>query len=155
MNADPADAPGSSPSPAATTTILVLDDDAMLVELIRIYLEGAGFAVLAAHDLDSAIDLASRHAVDLVLSDVQLPGVSPHKIAALFAALGPPQRILYMSGRSWATLPSPHLLAPGADLVEKPFTESGLVKKVRAALAAAAGVGAAPLSPLPSSPGGA
>jgi DNA-binding response OmpR family regulator len=118
-------------------TILVLEDDPVLAELIRIYLEEAGYAVLAAHDMDRAIDLAGRHGgpVGLVLSDVFLPGANPATVAALFAALPARPRFLYMSGRSLATIPERHLLVPGADLIEKPFSERELVEKVRAVLA--------------------
>jgi DNA-binding response OmpR family regulator len=114
------------------STILVLEDDPMLVELIRIYLEGAGFAVLAANDMDRGIELAGLHGapIHLVLSDVFLPGANPSKIAALFAALPAHPRILYMSGRSLTTIPR-GLLVPGAALLEKPFSEQDLVGKVR------------------------
>jgi DNA-binding response OmpR family regulator len=135
MTAEATDGPAAPP----TATILVLEDDPMLGELIRIYLEGAGYAVLTAHDLDAGTALAEGQPVDLVLSDVFLPGASPPKLAALLAACASTPRLLYMSGRSRATISPLDLLAPAADLVEKPFTERVLIEKVRTALTAAGG----------------
>ncbi len=121
-------------------TILILEDDPMLAELIGIYLEGAGYTVLAADGMDRAVELAGGHGgpIHLVLSDVFLPGANPSTVAALFAALPERPRFLYMSGRSLATIPARFLLVPGAGLVEKPFSESELIARVRAVLAGAA-----------------
>jgi DNA-binding response OmpR family regulator len=132
-----------NPSPS---TILVLEDDPVLVELIRIYLEDAGYTVLAAGDLDRGIELAGRHgsSIHLVLSDVFLPGAVAPKVAALFAALPVAPRFLYMSGRSRATIPPRNLLVQGADLLEKPFSEAQLIAKVRLALAGARAVPPSP-----------
>src|ERR1700722_18546702 len=122
------------------STILVLEDDRALAELVCIYLEGAGYQVLTAHNVDHGIRLATAHpeCVEMLLTDVSVPGATATKVSALFAALGRPTRCLYMSGRPRAMIPAQDLLIPGADLLEKPFSEIQLVEKVRQTLATAA-----------------
>ena len=56
-------------------TILVVDDEARIVKLVRDYLERAGFHVLAARDGEMALSLARREQPDLIILDLMLPGV--------------------------------------------------------------------------------
>ncbi len=55
-------------------TILVVDDERHIVDLVRLYLEKDGFAVLTAGDGDEALALHARHDPDLVILDLMLPG---------------------------------------------------------------------------------
>ena len=57
------------------TTILIVDDEANLVELVESYLEQEGFAVLVAADGLRALDLARTHHPDVVVLDIMLPGL--------------------------------------------------------------------------------
>jgi CheY-like chemotaxis protein len=80
---------------------LVIDDDPMSRELLPLLLEGEGFTVDAAGSGESALDLISRgnSAPDLVLADVQLPGISGARLARkLRSACGPATLLLPMSG---------------------------------------------------------
>ena len=56
-------------------TILVVDDERNIVELVRLYLEKEGFAVVSARDGQSALELVERHDPDLVVLDLMLPGM--------------------------------------------------------------------------------
>jgi CheY-like chemotaxis protein len=88
-------------SPPIPKRALVIDDDPMSRELLAILLEGEGYAVESADSGESALDLLSRSdpAPDLVLADVQLPGIGGAPLARkLRRACGPVTRLLAMSG---------------------------------------------------------
>ena len=63
-------------------TILVVDDERHIVDLIRLYLERDGFAVLSAGNGDEALALEARHDPDLVILDLMLPGVTASRSVA-------------------------------------------------------------------------
>jgi len=124
----------------ALETVLVLEDDPALRELVRILLEGGGYTVLLAETVEKARSLAERHrgALHLLLTDVQLAGASGPEAAARLRAGRPEARVLYMSGHTGDLLDRRGLLPTGAPLLPKPFTEAALLSKVRAVLDAAA-----------------
>lgn len=83
------------------TRTLIIDDDEMSRELLAILLAGEGYAVVAAESGEAALDLLhqSKSAPDLMLTDIQLPGISGADLASeLRAACGPATLLLAMSG---------------------------------------------------------
>jgi PleD family two-component response regulator len=60
---------------AGMKTILIVDDERNIVELLRLYLEKEGFAVVSARDGQTALELVERHDPDLVVLDLMLPGM--------------------------------------------------------------------------------
>jgi CheY-like chemotaxis protein len=104
----------------------------MIVEV----LEEQGYRVLSAADGASALALATEHAgqLDLVLTDVVLPGMNGREIVERLSALRPGIRAVYMSGYSDGTISDRGLLSDERSLVEKPFTASALAQAVRKAL---------------------
>jgi CheY-like chemotaxis protein len=112
--------------------VLVIDDDPMSRELLALLLEGEGFMVDAADSGESALDLISRgnSAPDLVLADVQLPGISGAQLAReLRSACGPSALLLAMSGSE----PSAKTIAKFDGFLLKPFR----MEQVAAAILAA------------------
>ena len=88
----------SQPSPIR---VLVVDDDAMSLELLTVLLEGEGYAVQSAESGESALALLrqSASAPDLVLADVQMPGTTGAQLAReLRRVCGPATHLLAMSG---------------------------------------------------------
>ena len=103
---DPPDAVASMPSvarPVGNETILLVEDEAPLRRLIREVLTSSGYAVLEACDGDEALRTIARRAqdddpIDLVLSDVVMPGMSGRQLATRVRGKWPAARVLLMSG---------------------------------------------------------
>jgi signal transduction histidine kinase/CheY-like chemotaxis protein len=117
-------------------TVLLIEDDPALRRLTSIQLERAGYSVLEAAGPEEAIALAGEQAapIHLVLTDVVMPGMSGPQVAARLAVLRPEARLLYMSGYVGDVIGHRGVVPPGAALIEKPFTVTGLLRKVREAL---------------------
>lgn len=125
----PRDAGGSE-------TLLLVEDAAPLRELAQELLEAAGYGVLAAEDAKSAIRTAEDYKgyIDLLLTDVVMPGLSGAKLASQMRIAHPETKILFMSGYTDDTISHYGVLDPGAVLLEKPFTRTSLLNKVREVL---------------------
>ena len=123
--------------PGGSDTVLVLEDEPALRELVRTLLERAGYTVLIADGTAAALDLAERHrgAIHLLLTDVVMPSLSGPEAAARLLVLRPEARVLYMSGHAGDLIGRRGLLPAGAALLVKPFTESSLLRMVREVLA--------------------
>jgi PAS domain S-box-containing protein len=117
-------------------TIMVVEDDPGVRELVRLMLESNGYRVLAVEDAAEAtrvcVDGASR--VDLLLTDVVMPGVNGRALAERLGALAPQMRVLFMSGYSDEAVHRHGQITATAAFLEKPFTERALALKVREVL---------------------
>jgi CheY-like chemotaxis protein len=143
----PACAPGRALSvdaldPAAergSETIMVVEDDVGVRELVRLMLEANGYDVLTVEDADEATRVCELEGsrVDLLLTDVVMPEVSGNELAERLGALAPDMRILFMSGYSDEAVVRHGELSEAAAFLEKPFTERALASKVREVLDAA------------------
>jgi PAS domain S-box-containing protein len=111
-------------------TILVVEDHVAVLALTRRVLEGAGYEVLAATSLDEGTELIGRHSVDLVLTDLVMPGGMGEQIAGTADVRGLEPPIIYMSGYTETMAASDGLLATGAAFLEKPFTPDALLAAV-------------------------
>lgn len=115
------------------TVLLVEDEDAVRSACRRI-LERAGFNVLEACNGAEALAGAPER-VDLLLTDVIMPGgLSGRELADSLQELRPGLRVLYMSGYNADAIATRGILEPGIAVVEKPFTSSDLITKVREVL---------------------
>ena len=116
-----------------TETVLLVEDDANVRRLIRVTLERFGYTVLEADDATSALDLAEAHKgrIDLLLSDVIMPGMSGRSLAEALRNRGHLDRVLFMSGYSAETLHAPGDRPGTAPLLHKPFTPKELAARVR------------------------
>jgi signal transduction histidine kinase/ActR/RegA family two-component response regulator len=125
--------------PAPGGSVLVIDDEPYLREMIQAILERAGFTVAGASDSDEAEALLARGPgeVDLVITDVMLPGETGHDLAARLSALKPGLRVLYISGHSRESLADRGIEVPADAFLEKPFTPARLAAAAKALLEAA------------------
>jgi PAS domain S-box-containing protein len=140
---EPADAPAAKKTLAAdragTETILLVEDEPQLRELTRMALAARGYSVVEAVNPDEAERLAEKYGakIHLLLTDVIMPGISGRELAKRLSARQPAMRILYMSGYTYNVIAQGGTLERGVAFLQKPFTPSGLVEKVREVLDAA------------------
>jgi len=122
-----------SPIGGRGETVLVVEDEAALRDVAGRILSGAGYHVLAAECGASALELVARHegAIDLLVSDVVMPGMLGKELAERLTGVRPDTRVLYMSGYAQPVLHSQGTLDPGIELLEKPFTAGDLLAAVR------------------------
>jgi len=122
-----------SPIGGRGETLLVVEDEAALREVAGRILSGAGYHVLAAECGATALELAARHegVIDLLVSDVVMPGMLGKELADRLTGVRPDTRVLYMSGYAQPVLHSQGTLDPGVSLLEKPFTAGDLLAAVR------------------------
>jgi PAS domain S-box-containing protein len=116
-------------------TVLVVEDDASVRELVCAMLQANGYRVLSVEDPRQALSACLEHGgVDLLLTDVIMPEMNGAELAEKLAEVAPSLRILFMSGYSDEAVTRHGVLRPDAAFVEKPFTERVLARKVREVL---------------------
>jgi two-component system, cell cycle sensor histidine kinase and response regulator CckA len=109
--------------------VLVVDDQDVVRDVIRLTLEGAGYTVLeAASPLEAIALVRSGPPIDLLVTDVVMPEMDAFELAGRITSEVPGVRILYTSGYTDAAAEGP--------FIQKPFTPAQLVEKVSAVLAA-------------------
>ncbi len=137
--------PTSTPDPAIPTApILVVDDDAKIVRLVRTYLERDGFSVVTASDGPAALDAIETHAPALVVLDLMLPELDGRAVIRAVRRDEEAGRtpILVLSARS-STIDRIAGLEDGADdYLPKPFSPAELVLRVKSILRRSATVAA-------------
>jgi len=134
---------GTSESRPATVrlprsaTVLVIDDEEDVREVVRAILERRGMTVLTAEDGRRGVELFREHAerVDAVLLDINMPGLSGEAVLRELRAIRPGVRVILSTGYSAQETALQFGDAPLAGVVHKPYTASMLVEKIGAALA--------------------
>jgi PAS domain S-box-containing protein len=121
-------------SSGGAETILVTEDESTLRELVRVVLGRLGYRVLLAADAASALEIARSERIDLLVTDVVLPGRSGLELAEAMRADAAGLRVLYMSGYTAAALEDQGRFRGDVELLEKPFTPETLGVAVRRAL---------------------
>jgi two-component system, cell cycle sensor histidine kinase and response regulator CckA len=119
-----------------TETVLLVEDEAALRDLTSSVLQGCGYTVLEAKNGGEALDVSQHHegAIDLLLTDVVMPGISGRVLADQLLQLRPQIKIVYMSGYTGQTVGAHGILDPGSMFLQKPFTREALAHKLREAL---------------------
>jgi signal transduction histidine kinase/CheY-like chemotaxis protein len=129
---DPSDRQQAPKPPTGSGTVMIVEDDANVHRLAQHILSKAGYLVLTTRNVQDAIDQARRHAgpIDLVLSDVVMPGMKGPEVFARIAESHPEARVLYMSGYTDDVIARHGIFQEGIDYLLKPFSVEGLLKKV-------------------------
>jgi len=124
-------------------TILVVEDEAAVRGIAVAALASRGYTVLEAGSSADGLALAERRPerIDLLLTDVIMPGVGGHEMAERMVACRPGLKVLFMSG--YDAIASHGVLEPDFHLLKKPFTPSSLAREVRRVLDGA-GAGGSP-----------
>ncbi len=124
------------PRHSGQETILVVEDEPMVRQLARRSLEELGYGVLEADSATAALALIERAipAVDLVLTDVIMPGLSARVMGEVVHRSNPSLPVLYMSGYPGEDVVRRGLLSPDAPFLQKPFSLEDLSLRVRSLL---------------------
>jgi two-component system, cell cycle sensor histidine kinase and response regulator CckA len=135
----PVTQPVTHASPGAiggSETVLLLEDEAPVRELVGRVLERYGYRVIAAATPNDAIALSAQEGgpIQLLISDVVLPQMGGIALAAQLRGTRPEMRILFMSGYTDSAIVHSGVLSQETPFLQKPFTPEALARKVREAL---------------------
>ena len=124
------------PQPAEET-ILVVEDNAAVRSVLCRVLKDAGYVVLAACDAEQASEICDSHQgmIQLLMSDVVMPGVNGPELAVELLRRRPNMKVLFMSGYSGTAITRHAVLREGRAFLPKPFSPASERRAVRAALA--------------------
>jgi two-component system, cell cycle sensor histidine kinase and response regulator CckA len=128
----------AQPEPEKSTTILLVEDEAGIRALVRKILAREHYHVLDAGSAEDALSVATawEGTIDLLLTDVILPGIGGRELAEGMRESLPGLKVLYVSGFTDDEAVRAGEFPPGSKFLQKPFTLSALVGKVREALGA-------------------
>jgi len=117
-------------------TILLVEDETSLRKLTRATLSTMGYTVLEACEGAQALEIAEKAAapIDLLLTDVVMPGMSGGELAKILGSERPQMHVLFMSGYTDGAIEVRGDLRPGLVVLRKPFTRETLVRAVENAL---------------------
>jgi PAS domain S-box-containing protein len=117
-------------------TVLVVEDEALVLDVATRILTQHGYSVLAARSGAEALRLldSNRGRIQLLLTDVVMPGLTGKDVADRVSKVRPGIRVLYMSGYPESVIASQGVVEQGIRLVSKPFKAADLLEHVRAVL---------------------
>ncbi len=122
--------------PAATETVLVVEDEPALRNLTVHVLKNSGYRVLSAESASRTLALARQYDsnIDILLTDVVMPDLPGPDLVTEMKKIRPGMKVLYMSGYSKDAMIEQGLLRDDSTLLVKPFSTSALLNKMRAVL---------------------
>lgn len=129
-------APPPETTVAGSETVVLVEDDKSIRDLASSFLRGQGYTVLEAPDAEAALRLADTYtgAIEALVTDMVLPGLNGRQLAARLRVQHPRLKVLYVSGWGSSVLAGfGGSIEPGM-LLPKPYTPSGLAKRIRALL---------------------
>ena len=128
--------PVSRVAEGGSETVLLVEDEESVRQLVRETLEAKGYRVLEADNGDSGLAAATDFDGDihLMITDVVMPGMSGNELAQRVGKARPATKILYLSGYTEDTIVSEGTIESGTAFLQKPFTLQNLSRKVREVL---------------------
>src|SRR5579875_148771 len=121
---------------AGSETVLLVEDEQNVRELVADYLRGAGYQVLEAEDGDHALKAASAHKgpIHILVTDVVMPHMSGPELAAKLTDARPAMKVLFISGYTDDTVFRHGVLEGGVAYLQKPFNLKAVSQKIREVL---------------------
>jgi signal transduction histidine kinase/CheY-like chemotaxis protein len=118
----------SSADLTGNQTVLLVDDEDLLLTMGQTILSAYGYRVLTANNGQKALDMLTQNdlAVDLVITDMVMPVISGRELVERIRQIAPDLKVLCTSGYVW-----PASQQPGSDYLQKPFTSQDLLLKVK------------------------
>jgi two-component system cell cycle sensor histidine kinase/response regulator CckA len=119
--------------PRGTETILLVEDEDALRDLLREFLASGGYTVLDASNGSVAVQIARNfpRPIHLVVTDVSMPGIQGRQVADEVLRIRPEVRVLYISGYTDDSVLRDGAMAEGTAFLGKPFTQASLLGRVR------------------------
>jgi len=126
----------SQSATGGSETVLLVEDEESVRQLVRETLEAKGYKVLEANHGAAALQIASDYhgPIDMLITDVVMPGMSGRELSEQLSASDPDIKILYLSGYTEDAVVHQGVLEPGTSFLQKPFTLQALARKVREVL---------------------
>ncbi|MDR2550145.1 MAG: PAS domain S-box protein [Desulfobulbus sp.] len=123
-------------APSGSETVLLVEDEPMILEITATMLRRLGYTALTASGPEEAVRLAEEHgkAVDLLLTDVVMPGMNGRMLARNLVAANPELKCLFMSGYTANVVAQHGVLDEGVHFIHKPFALNALAAKIREVL---------------------
>jgi two-component system, cell cycle sensor histidine kinase and response regulator CckA len=114
-------------------TVLLVEDEESVRELVRLTLASRGYKVIEAENGECGLRLAEdcQERIDILITDVVMPGIGGRELAKRLLSLRPGISVLYLSGYTEDAVATQGALGPGTAFLQKPFTLQNLAKKVR------------------------
>jgi two-component system, cell cycle sensor histidine kinase and response regulator CckA len=134
---EPAGPMGASRSQAiGSETVLLVEDEESVRQLVRETLESKGYKVLEAENGEAALQIVSDYSgkIDVLITDVVMPGMSGRELSARLCASYPETKVLYLSGYTEDAIVHEGVVDPDTAFLQKPFTLQMLSRKVREVL---------------------
>ena len=127
----------STQRPHERATVLIVEDDAGIRELAGKILTRCGYDVLVADGGAQAVEIGRRNAVkiDVLLSDVVMPGMSGPVVASILRELRPSIKVVFMSGYTEDPVVREGVMGRNVPFLQKPFTPDLLANKILEVLA--------------------
>jgi CheY-like chemotaxis protein len=127
------DLPVSLAAAGGTETVLLVEDEDSVRQLVRETLESRGYRVLEAANGQAALTLAASHRnqIHLLITDVIMPGLNGHELVQQLLPARPAIKVLYLSGYAQDAFPTPLAADAQKTFLQKPFTLQSLARKVR------------------------
>lgn len=123
----------SGAATGGSETVLLVEDEESVRQLVSETLVAKGYTVLEAENGEDALKLASSHqgAIDLLITDVVMPGMSGRELSKHICASDPDTKVLYLSGYTEDAILHEGVLEAGAAFLQKPFSLQALARKVK------------------------
>jgi CheY-like chemotaxis protein len=129
-------APVAPAASGGNETVLLVEDEESVRQLVRETLAARGYRVMEAENGESGIAAAARYdgKIDLVITDVVMPGMGGRELVKQLAETRPNTKVLYLSGYTEDAIINEGSIESGAGFLQKPFTLQNLSRKVREVL---------------------
>ena len=131
----PAAAPAAAPTAPEATTVLVVEDEEVIRSLVDQVLRGEGYEVILAADGDEALERARESRVDVLLTDLTMPGLGGRELADRLRRDQPELKVMFMSGFADSGTFAGGAMPAATAFLEKPFTFAHLTERVRSLVA--------------------
>ena len=137
---DPAESTGTQHAAqlpgGGSETILLVEDEESVRQLVRDTLEARGYKVIEAENGEAGLRASGAYAgtIDMIITDVVMPGISGRELAQRVTEARPETKVLYLSGYTEEAIAHEGALDPGTAFLQKPFTLQVLSRKVREVL---------------------
>jgi PAS domain S-box-containing protein len=119
-----------------TETILVVEDEEALIEMVRLLLESKGYKVLTAQDGKEAVELYRQHKqeIDIVLTDMGLPGMTGADEFKMLKEIAPNVKVIFASGFFEPVIKSDLYIAGAKGFIQKPYSPDEILRQIREVL---------------------